>query len=136
MYLLDTNVLSAMRRPDRIDPNVATWANSVRPTDMFLSAITILEIETGALLMQRRDLAQGAALRTWIDNQVLPAFDGRILVVDAAVALRCAKLHVPDPRADRDSLIAATALVHRLRVVTRDVADFGPMGVELLNPWT
>jgi predicted nucleic acid-binding protein len=86
-------------------------------------------------MLERRDKAQGAMLRAWIDTRVLPAFDGRILSVDTAVAKRCARLHVPDPRADRDALIAATALVHRLTVVTRNVADFEAMGVDLLNPW-
>jgi len=86
-------------------------------------------------LLARRDQAQGAMLRTWIDERVLPAFAGRILPVDSAVAQRCARLHVPDPRTERDALIAATALVHRLRMVTRHVADFESMGTDLLNPW-
>ena len=135
MFLLDTNVLSELRRRDRTDRNVAAWADALDPADLFLSAITILEIEAGALLIERRDPAQGALLRAWIDHRVLPAFAGRILAVDTAVAQRCARLHVPDPRAERDALIAATALVHRLKVATRNVADFRPMGVEIVNPW-
>lgn len=135
MFLLDTNVLSNLRRRDKTDPKVADWADRVHPTDLFLSAITVLEIESGTLMIQRRDPSQGAILRAWIDDKVLPAFAGRILPVDTAVAQRCAGLHVPDPRAERDALIAATALVHRLTVVTRNVADFKPMGVALLNPW-
>ena len=136
MFLLDTNVLSELRRRERTHPKVAAWADSVHASELFLSAITILEIEAGTLLLARRDETQGAVLRTWIDAKVLPAFAGRILPVDTAVAQRCARLHVPDPRAERDALIAATALVHRLRVVTRNVADFQPMGVELINPWS
>jgi predicted nucleic acid-binding protein len=89
----------------------------------------------GALRVERRDEVQGAMLRTWIESKVLPVFKDRILPVDTAIARRCARLHVPDPRAKRDALIAATALVHRLRIVTRNVADFEPMDVELLNPW-
>ena len=135
MFLLDTNVLSELRRRERTHPRVAAWADSVRASELFLSAITILEIEAGTLLLARRDEAQAAVLRTWIDAKVLPAFAGRILAVDTAVAQRCARLHVPDPRAERDALIAATALVHRLRVVTRNVADFQPMGIELIDPW-
>ena len=135
MFLLDTNVLSELRRRDRTDRNVAAWADARDPADLFLSAITILEIEAGALLIERRDPAQGALLRGWIDHRVLPAFAGRILAVDTAVAQCCARLHVPDPRAERDALIAATALVHRLKVATRNVADFRPMGVEIVNPW-
>ena len=135
MYLIDTNVLSELRRRDRIDPRVAAWADSVHPVDLFLSAITILEIEAGTLMLQRRDKAQGAVLRAWIDDKVLPTFETRILPVDTAVALHCARLHVPDPRSERDALIAATALVHGLKLVTRNTADFAPMGVDLLNPW-
>ena len=135
MFLLDTNVLSELRRQNKADPKVAGWANGVHAGDMFLSAITILEIEAGALMLQRRDQAQAGILRTWIDQKVLPAFDGRILPVDTAVAQRCARLHVPNTRAERDALIAATALVHRMSVVTRNVADFQPMGVVVVNPW-
>ena len=135
MYLLDTNVLSELRRGNRADPKVASWVARIHSADLFLSAITILEIEIGARLMARRDRVQGAALRGWIDHQVLTAFEGRILVVDAAVAQRCAELHVPDPRAERDALIAATALVHRMKVATRNGVDFQPMGVGLVNPW-
>jgi toxin FitB len=135
MWLLDTNVLSELRRRGRTDPKVAEWSDALHPEDLFLSVITIFEIETGALRMKRRDKVQGAILRGWIDRRVLPSFEGRILPVDTAVALRCAKLHVPDPRAERDALIAATALVHRLKVATRNVADFEPMGVGVFNPW-
>lgn len=135
MFLLDTNVVSELRRGDRAHPNVVLWSDSVAASDLFLSAITILELEAGVLLMERRDASQGAVLRKWLDARVLPAFEGRILPVDVAVARRCAALHVPDPRAERDALIAATALVHGLTVVTRNVADFAPMGVAVSNPW-
>jgi toxin FitB len=135
MFLLDTNVISELRRPDKADHNVVAWASKIPATGFFLSAISILEIELGALLMARKDAAQGEVLRAWIDDQILPRFEGRILAVDTAVAQRCARLHVPDPRAERDALIAATALVHGLTVVTRNVADFQPAGVALLNPW-
>ena len=135
MFLLDTNVVSELRRPRRADPNVAAWADSLPPTEMFLSSITILELETGALLLSRRDESQGRLIRHWIDDRVLPTFSGRILPVDIAVARRCAPLHVPDPKPYRDSLIAATALVHGLTVATRNRADFEPMSVPVLNPW-
>lgn len=135
MFLLDTNVLSELRRRERTHPKVAAWADTVHASDLFLSAITILEIEAGTLQLARRDASQGRVLRAWIDGKVLPAFADRILPIDTAVAQRCARLHVPDPRAERDALIAATALVHRMRVVTRNVADFQLMGVDLLNPW-
>src|ERR1700730_4115456 len=135
MFLLDTNVISELRRPGRANANVVAWASTVPAASFFLSAISILEIELGALLSARKDTAQGAVLRAWIDDQILSRFEGRILAVDTAVAQRCALLHVPDPRAERDALIAATAMVHGLTVVTRNVADFEPAGVALLNPW-
>jgi toxin FitB len=135
MFLLDTNVVSELRRPEKADRNVLAWAGTVPAASFFLSAFSILEIERGALLIARRDVAQGAILRTWIDEQVLPRFDGRILAVDTAVAQRCAHLHVPNPRGERDALIAATAMVHGLTVITRNVADFERIGVPLLNPW-
>jgi predicted nucleic acid-binding protein len=137
MYLLDTNVVSELRKAktDKADKNVVSWANSVPATSLFLSVISILEIETGLLLVERRDPLQGAVLRSWLNTHVLPAFSERILVVDTAVALYCAKLHVPDPRSDRDAIIAATALVHGMTVVTRNIDDFKPTGVEILNPW-
>jgi predicted nucleic acid-binding protein len=135
MYLLDTNVISELRRRDRLDPKVAAWINPIPPADLYLSAITILEIETGVLLMERRDPAQGRVLRAWTELQVLSAFEGRILSVDTAVARRCARLHVPDPRAERDAMIAATASTHGMKVVTRNTADFRPMGVDVINPW-
>lgn len=137
MYLLDTNVISELRKAKagKADRNVVAWAADVPPSTLFLSAITILELESGVLLVERRDPAQGAVLKAWVDGHVLPAFAGRILPVDTAVAKRCARLHVPDPRADRDALIAATALTHGMTVVTRNVVDFEPTGVQLLNPW-
>lgn len=137
MYLLDTNVVSELRKAKsgKADANVIAWANSVAATSLFLSAITLLELEMGVLAKERCDAAQGKVLRHWLENQVLPSFDGRILAVDELVARQCAKLHIPDPRSDRDALIAATALVHSLVVVTRNTKDFEGTGVELLNPW-
>jgi hypothetical protein len=135
MFVLDTNVISALRRPERADPKVAAWALSMPVASFFLSVITVLELELGALLMERKDKAQGLVLRSWIDEQVMPRFDGRVLAIDTAVALRCARLHAPNRRAERDALIAATALVHGMIVVTRNSADFESTGVRILNPW-
>jgi toxin FitB len=138
MYILDTNVVSELRkvRSKKADPNVAAWAESVDAVDLYLSVITIQELEIGVLLAERRDSSQGAILRTWLDDHVLPAFADRILAVDTAVAQRSAGLHVPNPRPVRDCLIAATALVHGMIVVTRNVPDFEPTGVGSFNPWT
>lgn len=137
MFLLDTNVVSELRkiRLGRADKNVAQWADSVDAVDLYLSAITVQELEVGVLLAERRDPPQGAIFRTWLESHVLPAFAGRILPVDTAVAQRCAALHVPDLRPAMDCLIAATALVHGMTLVTRNVADFQSSGVVLLNPW-
>lgn len=135
MFLLDTNVISELRRRDRSDRNVVAWASAIPVTNFFISVISILEIELGAQLMACKDVAQGTVLRTWIDQQVLRRFDGRIIAIDASVAQRSASLHVPNPRPDRDALIAATALVHGLTVVTRNIADFDGTGVALINPW-
>jgi hypothetical protein len=138
MFLLDTNVVSELRkiRLGKADAYVAAWADSVDATDLYLSVITVQELETGVLLAERRDPVQGAVLRAWLNDQVLPAFAGRVLPVDTAVALRSARLHVPNQRPVLDALIAATALVHGMTVATRNVADFDQTGVRTINPWT
>lgn len=138
MYLLDTHVVSELRkiRLGKADAQVATWADSVDASDLYLSVITVQELEIGVMLAERRDPSQGAVLRIWLNDHVLPAFAGRILNVDTAVVLRSARLHVPAPRPVRDRLIAATALVHGMIVVTRNVADFESTGALILNPWT
>ena len=135
MILVDTNVVSGLRRLDRADASFAAWARSTPFTDLYVSVISIQELETGVLMIERRDPAQGAILRGWLDNQVLVNFAGRMLPVDLNVAKLCARLHVPDRRPDRDALIAATALAHNLPVATRNVADFAPTGARLINPW-
>jgi toxin FitB len=142
MYLLDTNVVSELRKspvqqgmPSKVDRNVLAWSKSLPKASQYLSVVTILELEYGTLLMQARDPRQGAVFRLWLDKQVLPAFAGRVLPVDTQVALKCAALHVPNLRPERDALIAATALIHGMTVVTRNVAHFQTTGVSVLNPW-
>jgi predicted nucleic acid-binding protein len=137
MFVLDTNVVSELRkvRFGKADAQVAAWADGVDASDLYVSAVTVLELEIGVLRMERRDPLQGAMLRTWLDHHVLPEFAGRVLPIDTAVAQCCARLHVPDPRVERDALIAATARVHGMTVVTRNLADFEKAGVALLNPW-
>lgn len=134
-YLVDTKVWSELRNRGRCDPHVRSWAEKVREAELYLSVITVFELERGVLRMERRDATQGARLRAWLEQHVLQPFAARILPVDAAVARQAAKLHIPDPRPEGDSLIAATALSHGLTVVTRNTTDFAPMGVLLLNPW-
>ncbi|MDO9279938.1 MAG: type II toxin-antitoxin system VapC family toxin [Polaromonas sp.] len=137
MFILDTHVVSELRkvRLDKADVNVTAWTQSVDAADLFVSAITIMELELGVLSIERKDATQGAMLRSWLEQHVLPEFSGRTLPVDTAVAQRCARLHVPDKRGERDALIAATGLVHGMTVVTRNIADFKPTGVKVINPW-
>lgn len=137
MFLIDTNVVSELRKigTGRVDPNVALWARGTSAAAMYLSCVSLQELETGILLVERRDHAQGNILRQWYEHKVLPSFADHLLPIDAAVARCCAKLHVPDPRPARDAFIGATALVHGLTLVTRNTSDFAPMQVPMLNPW-
>ena len=137
MFLLDTNVVSELRKAEsgKADVQVMAWQAQVERAACFVSAITLMELDIGVLRLERRDARQGALLRTWLETRVWPEFAGRVLALDADVARCCARLHVPDPRAERDAIIAATALVHGMTVVTRNTADFAGLGVALLNPW-
>jgi predicted nucleic acid-binding protein len=135
MFLLDTSVVSELRRGEKSDPHVFGWASRHEQAEFFISAITILEIEIGALRRARKDEVQGRMLRRWIDETVLVEFDGKVLAVDTAIALRCARLHLPDRKPERDALIAATAIVHGLTLATRNTRDFEPTGAKLFNPW-
>ena len=136
-YLLDTNVVSELRKVSfgKANHNVAKWAESVNASDLYLSVVTIQELEIGVLLVERRDPAQGAMLRSWLNDSVLPTFSGRILDIDTLVATNSARLHVPNPQSFQDGLIAATAIVHKMTVATRNVADFESTGALLFNPW-
>lgn len=136
MYLLDTNVVSELRKGVKIDARVKAWAETVEASQLYISAITILEIEQGILLLERKDKRQGQVLRKWFGEHILPTFENRVLPVDTAVARCCAKLHVPDPRSERDTLIGATAIVHGMELITRNIQDFDKMqNITLINPW-
>ncbi len=137
MYLLDTNVISELREPRSrpADRRVLRWARSVPPNALYLSVVSVLELELGMLQIDRRDPIQGEILRVWIERKIIPRFAGRVLAIDLEIARRCAALHVPNPRSERDAYIAATALIHGMTVVTRNTADFAPTGVHTLNPW-
>ncbi len=136
-YLLDTNVVSELRKvgDGKADANVTKWVGAQDSDDLFISVITILEIERGILGVQRRDASQGSRLRGWMDSRLRPAFAERVLPIDDAIATRCAHLHIPDRRNEADALIAATALVHGLTVVTRNIQDFDDTGVIVIDPW-
>lgn len=135
MYLLDTNIISELRKGEKANSGVTSWAKALSSSALFLSVVTILELEMGVLQKEKHDASQGALLRHWLESHVLPTFVDRILPIDLHVARRCATLHVPNPQSERDALIAATALTHGMTVVTRNVKDFTATGVECLNPW-
>jgi predicted nucleic acid-binding protein len=137
MFILDTNVVSELYRAGdgRADANVTAWLSANDAREFYISAVTLFEIEVGILRSERRDPAQGARLRQWMLNGVIPEFGQRILPIDATTSFRCAALQVPRTRPDNDAWIAATALVHDMTVVTRNTADFATTGVRLLNPW-
>lgn len=137
MFLLDTNVVSELRKANagKADPKVISWAKDTSTLSLFISVITVLELEMGVLQIERRDPIQGAMLRRWLDQHVMPAFQNRILPIDEPVARQCARFHIPDPMSERDALIAATAQVHHLTVVTRNTSDFRSSSIPLLNPW-
>jgi predicted nucleic acid-binding protein len=137
MFLLDTNVVSEMRKiaDGKAAPGVAAWAGQYDASELWISVITLMELEIGIRLKERKDAMQGALLREWMEQRVLPEFKERALPIDARVALRCAALHVPNPHGERDALIAATALTHNMTVVTRNVSDFASTKVPIINPW-
>lgn len=139
MFVLDTNVVSELRkvRSGKANPGVAAWAEQVSSAALFISSITIHELEHGVLLAERADPPQGAVLRAWLDESVAAAFGSRLIDVDERVARRAAALHVQDPAPFRDALLGATGLVHNMTVVTRDLKDFERFdGLDVLNPWT
>lgn len=133
-YLLDTNVVSELRRPRAADA-VREWILAQPVAALAISVITVMELEIGVRRVERRDPGQGEVLRQWLDQRVVAAFRERILPIDLEVARWASELHVPDPGPERGTLIAATAIVHGLTVATRNVADFAPTGVPLIDPW-
>lgn len=137
MYLLDTNVISELRKAgsNKVNNNVVKWAQSVSTSSLFISSISILEIEMGILQLERKDPKQASVYKTWLKDHVLKAFSDRILSFDTRSALKCAQLHVPDPKSERDAMIAAISIVHGFTLVSRSESDFQHINVELINPW-
>ena len=135
MFVLDTNVLSELRVGKPM-PSAAVrrWAGEVPANQLYLAAVTVLELEMGVLAMERRDAPQGKVLRAWMEG-VMAAFSARVLPFAGPTAVLCAAMHVPDRRSDRDAMIAATAKEHGYTVVTRNTNDFRGCGVRVLNPW-
>jgi predicted nucleic acid-binding protein len=136
MYLVDTNVVSELRKKARADRHVWQWAQQADPQELFISVVKLFELEVGLLQCERRDPQQARLLLAWLDTQVRPFFGDRLLGFGPAQALRCAAFHVPHPRCYRDAMLAARADTHKLTVVTRNTSDFEATGVKLLNPWT
>lgn len=138
IFVLDTNVVSELCKAGdgKADVNVVMWLNAQDTASFYVSIITIMELDLGITRMEKRDPRQGASLRSWMNEHVLPTFSARTIMIDHAVAKACANLHADNPRPDRDALIAASAIAHRMTVVTRNVKDFGSMNVDIINPWT
>lgn len=137
MYLLDTNVLSELRKAgsNKANANVIEWAKDKATSNLFISSISVLEIEMGILQLKRKDPKQAAIYSTWLNDHVLKAFSDRVLPFDTSIALKCAQLHVPNPKSERDAMIAATCIVHGFALVSRNEKDFQHINVELINPW-
>jgi predicted nucleic acid-binding protein len=137
MLLLDTNVISELRkvRDGRTNPLFIAWAKTLDWSDLYLSVITLYELELGVGRLEEYDTVQGKILRTWLGESVLKRFESRILPVNEAVATRSAQLQIPRTRQVEDTLIAATAYVYNLPVVTRNLSDFEGTGVRIINPW-
>jgi predicted nucleic acid-binding protein len=135
MYLLNTNVISELRKGPRGNPQLLKWASEQNESDFYLSVITVLELERGVLRVESRDAAKFAILRRWMTRNILDAFNSRILDVTLPISLRAASLHLPKSKPEADALIAATALVNGLTLVTRNVNDFVGTGVQIVNPW-
>lgn len=135
MHLLDTDIVHELRnaKTGATDAGLTAWAAGVARSSLFISALTLLELETAAARAERRDKAHGKQLRDWLDNRVTPAFDGRILAIDAAVVRRRPQVPLTD---SRDALLAATALEHSLTLTTRDPTPFAKVPrLKLFNPW-
>jgi predicted nucleic acid-binding protein len=137
MLLLDTNVISELRkvRDGRTNPRFIAWAKTLDWSDLYLSVITLYELELGVGRLEQYDRIQGKILRTWLGQSVLKRFQSRILPVNEAIATRSAELQIPRTRQVEDTLIAATAYVHNMTVVTRNIDDFKDAGVRIINPW-
>ena len=132
MFLLDTDVLSALRRRER-NPAIVLWVETQRTADLYISVVTVGEIERGITQQQRHNTPLARDLSLWLDR-VLAWYSDRILPVDAATARRWGRLSATLGHDSADLLISATALEHGLTVVTRNVRHFGPTGVPVLNP--
>ena len=138
MYLIDTNIISEMRkiRHRKADPNVTAWVNSVNPNLFYTSIVVMMELQRGVMGKHRTDPEQGKRLQQWFDISVKGIFDKRVLYINDHIADVCAGIHVPNPKPENDAWIAATAIAHGLTLVTRNVSDFDGIAVDIINPFT
>lgn len=135
MFIVDTNIVSDLRKPNKAAPELVAWAEAQDPAKVYISAISIFELELGIRRKAHTDAVQGKVLMDWFEGIVLPFYQGRTLPVCFDTVRACAPLHVPNKRPERDAFIAATALFHQMTVVTRNEKDFVGMNCALLNPW-
>jgi len=134
-YLVDTNIVSELRKKRRCDPGVAAWFAQVPSEEIYLSALTLGEIRKGIESLRRRDAASAEVLDRWL-HELAADYAGRILPIDQAIAEQWGRFNVPDPLSMLDSLLAATASVHRMTLVTRNLKDVERTGVGCLNPFS
>ncbi|MBF7073630.1 type II toxin-antitoxin system VapC family toxin [Glaciecola sp. MH2013] len=135
MFLLDTNVVSALRKPSEADKNLVAWASSQQVFNLYVSSISIMELKFAILEKRKTDPKAGELLNEWLQTRVLEGFKGRVVAFDAEMAEYCAALHVPNPKSERDAMIAATCLVNNMTLVTKTPADFKHIKIPTINPW-
>lgn len=137
MYLLDTNIISEMRKvkSGKANPNLTAWLAQQDSNSFYTSAVVMMELERGILGIERKDPQQGRALRAWFDSMAAALLAGRVLPINETTAAICAKLHIPDRSPENDAWIAATARQYGLTLATRNTKDFEPMGIRLCNPF-
>jgi len=137
MYLLDTNVVSEIRkiRQNKTNQNVVAWLSRVQKESLYTNAVVLMEIERGILRLENIDPQQADRFKNWYHSAVKPMFHERILPIDEATATVCSRLHVPDLSPENDAWVAASAIQYDLTLVTRNTRDFGHSNLRVLNPF-
>ena len=135
MYLLDTSVLSVLRSPGEEDAKLVAWASQQQTFNLYVSSISILELKLAILQKRKISPGEGEVLNTWLQKQVLQGFKGWVVAFDGEMAEYCAALHVPNPKSERDAMIAATCLVKNLSLVTRHPLDYKHIKIQTIKPW-